>query len=439
MGEVVGIFVGLALGVLAVQVANRHLPRDLHPYIVAGLVAHLGAATFKVVLVYGLYDGRGDMDSYLKWGARYAEVMLAEPSIWVPEFAKMLVHLPAEPPMRSPGSAPATRAMMALSTFIQAALGPSKLGMNLIISSLSFAGKLPIIFAFREAFHRRYHKRIAFAVVLLPSVVFWSGALAKEGVACIGFGWVVWGVWSVLSKRRRVAGLVAIGLGAIPIAMVKAYILFTLGLGAGVWFWARRPNAAPRNVALNAMQIGMRSLFALVVAAALTIGLGQAFPRYAVNNLVDEVAEMQETGAAMDRSAQISMGTGATSIQGQAVVAPFAIVTALYRPLIFEIRNPLMFLNALETTALLVLTFMTLRQRGLVGTVRAIRGSPELLFCATFTLLFATAVGITSTNLGTLSRYRMPMMPFFATLLLVLAPIHTRVVAHRRPPTRSAA
>ena len=43
-----------------------------------------------------------------------------------------------------------------------------------------------------------------------------------------------------------------------------------------------------------------------------------------------------------------------------------------------------------------------------------------LTFCAVFVLTFAVAVGLSTLNLGTLSRYRIPMMPFFTVLLFVL-------------------
>jgi hypothetical protein len=45
---------------------------------------------------------------------------------------------------------------------------------------------------------------------------------------------------------------------------------------------------------------------------------------------------------------------------------------------------------------------------------------PFLVFCVVFVITFGIAVGLTSTNLGTLSRYRSPILPFFAVLLLVL-------------------
>ncbi|HRA12632.1 MAG TPA: hypothetical protein PKX31_13225, partial [Chitinophagaceae bacterium] len=41
-------------------------------------------------------------------------------------------------------------------------------------------------------------------------------------------------------------------------------------------------------------------------------------------------------------------------------------------------------------------------------------------FCLVFTLIFAFAVGISSYNFGTLSRYKIPCLPFYAVALIVI-------------------
>jgi hypothetical protein len=43
---------------------------------------------------------------------------------------------------------------------------------------------------------------------------------------------------------------------------------------------------------------------------------------------------------------------------------------------------------------------------------------PDFLF--TFSMIFAFAVGLSTGNFGTLSRYKIPCMPFFAALLIIL-------------------
>jgi hypothetical protein len=50
---------------------------------------------------------------------------------------------------------------------------------------------------------------------------------------------------------------------------------------------------------------------------------------------------------------------------------------------------------------------------------RTLTSSSPLMFCAAFTLTLGVAVGLATTNLGTLSRYRMPLVPFFVAMVLV--------------------
>jgi hypothetical protein len=58
--------------------------------------------------------------------------------------------------------------------------------------------------------------------------------------------------------------------------------------------------------------------------------------------------------------------------------------------------------------------------------------NPVLLFCAVFIVLFGVAVGLAAPNLGTLSRYRVPMMPMYGFLLLSLAAKAKKVKQDRR-------
>ena len=70
-----------------------------------------------------------------------------------------------------------------------------------------------------------------------------------------------------------------------------------------------------------------------------------------------------------------------------------------------------MLLSALEALLFLILTIR------LVWMARwrtfAYSQSPDVLFCMVFALVFAFAVGVSTFNFGTLSRYKIPMMPYF--------------------------
>jgi hypothetical protein len=92
-------------------------------------------------------------------------------------------------------------------------------------------------------------------------------------------------------------------------------------------------------------------------------------------------------------------------------LAPQAVNVSLFRPYLWEVNNPLMLLAALESLALLGLTiFVIIRAR---GTIFRWLVQPEVLFCLAFSLIFAFSVGVSTYNFGTLSRYKIPLMPFY--------------------------
>ena len=100
--------------------------------------------------------------------------------------------------------------------------------------------------------------------------------------------------------------------------------------------------------------------------------------------------------------------------------APQSIVAGLYRPFIWEARNPFILLSGLENLILLLLTFRMFYKTGFFRTFSTIFNTPLLFFCFFFALFFAFSVGLATANFGALVRLRSPMMPFFAYLLLHL-------------------
>ncbi|MEO8901749.1 MAG: hypothetical protein ABI627_09500, partial [Polyangiaceae bacterium] len=148
--------------------------------------------------------------------------------------------------------------------------------------------------------------------------------------------------------------------------------------------------------------------------------VGALAPEIAVDTLGDQLTGLQNIGQTQIEGSHYELGAASGGFAGQLALAPLGLFTALFRPLIFEARSILVLLNSFETAFLTVAAVMVLARRGFGKTLTEIIRRPILSFCAVFVLLFGTFVGLGSTNLGTLSRYRMPLTPFFATLLLAL-------------------
>ena len=99
-------------------------------------------------------------------------------------------------------------------------------------------------------------------------------------------------------------------------------------------------------------------------------------------------------------------------------LAPQAIITALFRPYLWEVINPLMLLSSIESLALLLLTIYVMWKAR--WKLFSYVDHPDVLFCLVFALVFAFAVGVSTFNFGTLSRYKIPMMPFYLLSLGII-------------------
>jgi hypothetical protein len=279
----------------------------------------------------------------------------------------------------------------------------------------SFAGKLALWKTLRPHIPARLRTSGAMAMLLVPSVVYWTSGLIKEGIAVGGLGFALSGAVAVL--RRRPRGLVPLGLGVIVVAMIKPYLLMPLAAGTAAWLYSERARGADGKVRVHAGWLG----FALAAVVLGVVGFSRAFPEFSVDTLGEQAAKMQYYGRKAAGGSYYLLGNpDETSIGGQLKFAPIAIFTSLFRPLLIEANNGQALLNALETTALLGLTVWLFARKGWGWVATNVLSNPALAFSIAFVLPLALGVGLISNNLGTLSRYRCPLVPFFVLLVVTL-------------------
>jgi hypothetical protein len=95
------------------------------------------------------------------------------------------------------------------------------------------------------------------------------------------------------------------------------------------------------------------------------------------------------------------------------------------------VRNPLMLLASLEGLTFLILSLIII-YRTFWFKIN-ILSSPAAWFSLIFSMTFAFAVGISTYNFGTLFRYKVPMMPFFAILLVLAWSSSQKQIIKTRP------
>ncbi|MBA2662008.1 MAG: hypothetical protein H0U74_06905 [Bradymonadaceae bacterium] len=421
MIELIASSVVLLLSTMLLGSLLRRFKGNEQKLILAGFIAHVVAA-FVQVWLHRYYYGYGDMLSYFRQGMYLADLLHDDFLKYVPEILALIFQQKPSVTLWVQGEGSSTGTMAGLAGVLAFVTGGSLYASCLSVSIGSFFGQLALYAALRNDTPKVYIPRLLVSCLLVPSVVFWSSGIIKEAIALSGLGFAVLGLYRLVRHNRHFSGLCALCIGVLLMGLSKPYLLGPFAVATSIWFYWSRTIRIKGQVAMAAKPLYF--LFGLMIAMASLIGIGQLFPRYSIENLAEEAGHMQDVGRRVEGGSNYELAsTSERTAQAQLVFVPIALVTALFRPFFFEVHNALSLINAAETTFIaLVFLFLVFRQ-GPRKCWSIIIGSPMLMFCLIFVLLVALGVGLTATNLGTLSRYRIPMMPMYFVLLLMLLPL----------------
>jgi hypothetical protein len=291
----------------------------------------------------------------------------------------------------------------------------------LMFSGISFAGMWAMYTTFLRIFPLAY-KKMAIAVFFLPSVFFWGSGLLKDSI-CIGaLGWAFYGFYHVFIIKKHIKKASILGaLGIYILISVKIYILLSFLPPALFWIF----NENNQRIKSTSTRALLKPVFILLGAAAGYLGatrLTAGDERYDVDKIGERSKINQEYlyNLTKDNGSSYSIGTFDGSVSSLVQVAPKAVIVSLFRPFLFEARNPIMLLSALEATLFLYLTVSLFFRTGLLKSFKLIAAEPILSFCFIFSIIFAIGVGTNSGNFGTLVRYKIPLMPFFLSALYIM-------------------
>jgi len=403
----------------------RRFGPDERPLLWWSFLAHQVAALVNIWITK-FYYGYGDMMSYYRFGLAAAERLHADFWAIAPRLFGLILHDPDPIPIPIATRAGSTGSMQGIAGFAAYFLFDSLHAMCALIAVAAFASKVLFYLVVRDEVPDLPRRPLLVACTLLPSALFWSCSLLKEPIAMIGLLAATYGLHQFIKGRRRLLAAALIGLGCVDLILIKGYIFPALGIAATVWHFVRKVRDQRGDIAFKAGHVVVVG----VAAVALVAATGALLPRFGADVLSDQLAGLQSVGARIEGGSNYSLGLSAGSPAGQAALAPLGLLTALFRPVLFEANAPIVLASALEMTLFLLGAVLVLLRRGLLSSFSELIRRPFLSFCAMFVLVFGTCVGLATTNMGTLSRYRMPLIPFFGVLLLALmARAPTRVSA----------
>ncbi|MCZ8353226.1 MAG: hypothetical protein O9340_00715 [Cyclobacteriaceae bacterium] len=278
--------------------------------------------------------------------------------------------------------------------------------------------------AFFLTFYREFphlHKWLALAILFIPSVLFWGSGILKDTITLGALGLLTFSIHQIAIKgNRSVGNILLLLISFYLIFSVKKYILMCFLPAAFFWIYAGRLFSMGTFV--------FRILFLpFIIAAALVTGywgvakLTESDQQYSL----DAIAKTARITAydiryytGKDAGSGYSLGELDGSMGNMLQLAPAAVNVSLFRPYLWEVRNPLMLLSALESlTFLLVTIYLLLKYTR--AFFKALTDT-NILFCLVFSIVFAFGVGVSTYNFGTLARYKIPLLPYYALALVLL-------------------
>ncbi len=285
---------------------------------------------------------------------------------------------------------------------------------------LSFIG----MWLFFLTFYSRYphlHRGLAVAALFLPSVFFWGSGILKDTLTIAGLGVATYCFYQLLLVRKfSLRLLLALIVALVVIFSVKKFVLQAFLPAVLVWVVAYNFSTI-KALALKIILVPVAVCLVVIGAYYMVVKVGQDDERYALNKLA-KTAKVTAYDIRYWSGRFAGSGYALGELDGtfgsMLRLAPQAINVSLFRPYLWEVKNPLMLISALESFAFLSFTLYVLF--GVGSRLRVAFSNPDVIFGLVFSLSFAFAVGVSTFNFGTLARYKIPLLPFYLVALVIM-------------------
>jgi hypothetical protein len=237
-----------------------------------------------------------------------------------------------------------------------------------------------------------------------------------------GLGWLTYGTFRFLvQKDFSVRNIILSVLSFILIAIVKLYIV--LGFAPALLMWIFFNYS--QKIKNTSQKLLVKFIFILAVASGF-LYLMQRFSNELGKYSLEKVAQTSSATrewiyhSAGDEGSSYNLGTFDPTVTGMLSKFPLAVNVTFFRPYFWESKKIIVAFSSIEALLFLFLTLKILFKIGPVKIWRTVTKDPTIQFCLVFSILFAFAVGVSSYNFGSLSRYKIPCLPFYILALVLI-------------------
>jgi hypothetical protein len=296
----------------------------------------------------------------------------------------------------------------------------SYIGMTFLLAWISF---FPI-WRFYQMLIREFPnlmRPLAFALFFIPSVFFWGSGLLKDTITfCAVCLFASSYSIIMIEKRQYMLNIFLMIIASLLLVNIKPYIFFALLPGTILWYGGVQ-LAKMQNKLLRSLTTPFLITVSMVAGYFMLRMMSGFLGEYSLDNVLDKaLVTQQDLKSDRYEGNSFDIGDFESTVPGILSKVPAAINAALFRPYLWETNNMTMLLSGLENVILLGFTIYLLIKLKVINFFRLIFRHRILFFTVYFSMFFAFSVGLTTSNFGSLVRYKIPAIPFFVISLVII-------------------
>lgn len=277
---------------------------------------------------------------------------------------------------------------------------------TLFMTFVCFSGLILMLRFFKGWLPKLHPIWILFAVILPPSLLFWSGGVMKEGILLFGLGLLLFGVHSIRQNHMAIGYLWIIA-AIFFLLFTKAYVLIAFSPGILFLLFIHYTGMRRWLLKFTGLHLG---LFTAVFS------LGLWFKDYNVFHMFQlkqkdfyNLGQPGEIGSLIE----IPPLNHWTDI---ILNTPTALFNTYFRPHIFETNSIFFLVSAIEN-----LFYLILLVTALIMFKKPTKSELALaLMCLSCLVGLGMLVGLITPVLGAIVRYKIPALPFLLMLCFIL-------------------
>ena len=291
-------------------------------------------------------------------------------------------------------------------------------GTGFIFCFFSYWGQWKIF----TTFYRSYPdigKKFAYCLYV-PSVIFWSSGILKDSI-CLGcIGLIIYISENLSFNIKSIFIKIPFFiLCCYLVFLIKAYILFCLVIPLIFWRYFLFIKKIGIKIFLQKFLWINAILIFLIYVFGLISALFEDFSLEDLYILLLKTRAGFESSTDSDGSS-FSLGEFTPTVTGFLSQVPKAVNAVLFRPYIWESKKIFSLVAAGESFSFLFIALFVVYKAGIKSSIKSVLYNPDVLFCFFFTILFATALGLSVTNFGALVRFKIQFLPFLVIGLLLI-------------------